>query len=202
MTALGSRGWPGPTPTSVQDFDDGIGFVDVQLQVLEPAVVHEVQEDVEPVQEGVVGFLLPPAGFVWVIFGLEPGARWGVGGRSGGETHKKGREGEARQPQTEQKAQNRLSIIHTCKAREVWGGGRSPQAPLSFRGDGLGGVCIGGELPEEADCRQGRRSTSKRREFGSVPAPRGNQKTNPGPGCDLLAKPEGATGVGGIDWGE
>lgn len=59
-------------PTGIQDLDDGVGLVDVQLQALKPAVVHQVEEDVEPVLESVLGLLLPPSGFFWVVLGPEP----------------------------------------------------------------------------------------------------------------------------------
>lgn len=155
----GGGGGGSQAPTSVEDFDDGVGFVDVQLQVLEPAVVHKIQEDIEPVLEGAVGFLLPPAGFVRVILGLEPGGREGGGSRG----KRRGRRRGASAPQGAKAQQSPPSISHACKAR--WGGGGVP-GTTSFCGGGRGGG-----LPEEAPCWQGSWSPSERQELGSAPAP-------------------------------
>lgn len=75
------QGWPLLTTarttgreelTGIQYFDDGVGFVDVQLQVINPAVVHKGQEDIEAVLEGIAAFLLPPTSFVRMVLGAKP----------------------------------------------------------------------------------------------------------------------------------
>lgn len=58
--------------TCIQDFDDGLGALDVEGDVLVPAVVHEVHVDAQPVLQSTVGFGFAPARLVRVILGAEP----------------------------------------------------------------------------------------------------------------------------------
>lgn len=62
--------------TCIEGFDDLGGTVDVQEQVVEPAMLPQVQEDPEAVPEGGLGLLLPLPGLVRVVLGAEPG-NWG-----------------------------------------------------------------------------------------------------------------------------
>lgn len=67
--------------TCIEGFDDLGGAVDVQQQVIEPAVLPQVEKNAEPVPERGLGLLLPLAGLVRVVFGAEPGNWEGKNGK-------------------------------------------------------------------------------------------------------------------------
>lgn len=74
----GQRG----VPTSIESLDDGGGTIDVEEEIVEPAVVREVEEDVEAVPQGRLCLLLPLPCLIWVVLGAEPvflggGMTWG-----------------------------------------------------------------------------------------------------------------------------
>lgn len=72
-----------PHRTCVQDLGDGLRALDVQRHVVQPAVFHEEQEDIEAVLQGAVGLPGQPLHLVRVVLGPEPvvGGGEGVGGR-------------------------------------------------------------------------------------------------------------------------
>lgn len=64
--------------TCIQNLDDGWGLLNVQRDIIKPAVLHQEQEDIQTVVKGTLGLCFKPAGLIWVILGPEPVPRVGV----------------------------------------------------------------------------------------------------------------------------